>query len=54
MCGLTFDGFSSALHHRITHGGEVHETGTPVKSWKSTRAGMNSISAPCPRQGRQR
>jgi len=39
------DLFRVAAHtlHRVAHGGEVHDPGTPVKSCMRTRAGMNAI-----------
>ena len=47
MCGLTFDGSPPRSTMASRMAAKSTKTGTPVKSWKRTRAGMNSISAPC-------
>ena len=42
--GLIFVGSPPRCSHRLAHGGEVDDAGTPVKSCMITRAGVNWIS----------
>ena len=42
--GLILAGVAAEVAHRLAHGGQVDDAGTPVKSCMSTRAGVNWIS----------
>ena len=46
ICGLIFAGSPPREAHASRMTAKSTNTGTPVKSWNSTRAGENSISLP--------
>ena len=46
ICGLIFAGSPPRFAHASRITAKSTNTGTPVKSWNSTRAGLNSTSLP--------